>query len=597
MDIQTKDGILLRGIPDGTPDEVIKERIYKIRKEKAAVPTEFEREARQIKETTPAELIAGHPVTRFALGAASPILGAAQLGAEVLGDKTATQTLSQLERMKQAGMKAYGSEGVDVMGIGGAVMSPVALKAMQIAPAASAAGRIGQGAALGTAFGAAAPVTNEEDFSQQKLAQSATGAALGAVIPGVFEGTAALAKAGRNLVDPLLPGGLDRAAGRTLREAAGDRFSQVMAALRQNAQLVPGSRPTAAEAAAPAGSAEFSAMQKIAEAKRPSAFSGIAASQEAARVGAIRSFGKDVPTLEAAQAARGVAAGKDYGIAYQRVVNADPELAGIAADPYFKRALPTAFDLAKSKGIDPKKNLTQFLHYVKLGLDDQLSGQARDAIGASEKQAVASLKTKLVDWMGRHNKPYEVARVNFAAASRPINEMQVGQELEHALTSPMGTAERPAAFATAMREAPRTIKKATGQPMYEKLSEVLQPQNVQSSKGVLSDLARQSKQEQLAKAGLPRAKELVGQIEPEVPSAGMFSPAYSVTRAIVNRLLGKIEGKALERLSQVMEEPAVAERVMRMTAGQRAAFVYGVTGEKVSPALVIGTTTAITRNE
>jgi hypothetical protein len=113
----------------------------------------------------------------------------------------------------------------------------------------------------------------------------------------------------------------------------------------------------------------------------------------------------------------------------------------------------------------------------------------------------------------------------------------------------------------------------------------------------LSDLARQSRQEQLAKAGLPRARELVGQIEPEVPSAGMFNPSYSVTRAILNRLLGKIEGRALERLAQVMEDPAVAERVMNMNAGQRAAFVFGVTGQKVSPALVIGTTSAATRNE
>ena len=31
MDIQTKDGILLRGIPDGTPDDVIKARIQQIR--------------------------------------------------------------------------------------------------------------------------------------------------------------------------------------------------------------------------------------------------------------------------------------------------------------------------------------------------------------------------------------------------------------------------------------------------------------------------------------------------------------------------------------------------------------------------------------
>ena len=33
MDIQTKDGITLRGIPDGTPDDAIKARIEKIRAE------------------------------------------------------------------------------------------------------------------------------------------------------------------------------------------------------------------------------------------------------------------------------------------------------------------------------------------------------------------------------------------------------------------------------------------------------------------------------------------------------------------------------------------------------------------------------------
>ena len=34
MDIETKDGILLRNIPDGTPDEVIKARLAVIREEK-----------------------------------------------------------------------------------------------------------------------------------------------------------------------------------------------------------------------------------------------------------------------------------------------------------------------------------------------------------------------------------------------------------------------------------------------------------------------------------------------------------------------------------------------------------------------------------
>jgi len=38
MDIETKDGIILRGIPDGTPDEAIRARIEKIRSEKSPAP-------------------------------------------------------------------------------------------------------------------------------------------------------------------------------------------------------------------------------------------------------------------------------------------------------------------------------------------------------------------------------------------------------------------------------------------------------------------------------------------------------------------------------------------------------------------------------
>lgn len=596
MDIQTKDGILLRGIPEGTSDEAIKERINKIRKERASVPSGFEKEARETLGVTLPELIAGSAPVRFALGAASPILGAAELGARALGDKGGSEATRRIEEMKQAGMKAYGQEGTDVIGIGGTVMSPAALAAMKyIAPAATAGGRILQGAGFGAGFGASAPVGQEEGYAATKAAQTGLGAGLGLAIPAGIEGVRALARGGRNLIDPLLPGGNDRLVGRKLREAAGEKYDDVVKWLRENSEIVPGSRPTAAEAAAPAGSAEFSAMQKIAEARRPTRFTDIASSQEAARLAAIRNFGRDQPALEAAEAARSAAAKTDYGAAYEKLIRADPELAGIASDPYFKRALPAAIDLAKSKGVDVKQNLTQFLHYVKLGLDDQLSGQSREAIAASEKQAVQGVKTRLLDWMARHNKPYDIARLNFAKASKPIDEMRIGQELERALTSPMGTAERPVVFATAMREGPRTIKKATGEPRYESLEEALQPQNVEAAKSVLSDLARQSRHEQLAKAGSAAAVEIAGQAR--LPAAGMFNPKYSVARAILNRLLGKIEGRAWDRLVEAMEDPAIAERLMTMTAGQRVAFISGVTGEKVSPALVIGTTSAAVRAE
>ena len=73
------------------------------------------------------EGMAGQPLTRFALGAASPFIGAAQLGANMqdpiyraLGiplqpGKIANENIAQLERMKQEGRKQQqDSEGFDI---------------------------------------------------------------------------------------------------------------------------------------------------------------------------------------------------------------------------------------------------------------------------------------------------------------------------------------------------------------------------------------------------------------------------------------------------------------------------------------------------
>src|SRR3990172_5183782 len=67
----------------------------------------FEREARETVGVTGPELIAGTAPVRFALGAASPILGAAQIGARnplgrLLGqDKWIDERIARIEEMKR----------------------------------------------------------------------------------------------------------------------------------------------------------------------------------------------------------------------------------------------------------------------------------------------------------------------------------------------------------------------------------------------------------------------------------------------------------------------------------------------------------------
>jgi len=136
---------------------------------------------------TGAERIAANPVTRFAMGAAAPVLGAAQLVGNLSNKqgKIENDSMQQLEQMKRAG----GAEGMDIAGLAGTILSPVSLGAMKLMPSATIgankfavpmANRIAQSAAVTGGLSAAMPVT-EGDFGTEKAMQVGSGVVLGAL--------------------------------------------------------------------------------------------------------------------------------------------------------------------------------------------------------------------------------------------------------------------------------------------------------------------------------------------------------------------------------------------------------------------------------
>jgi hypothetical protein len=235
-------------------------------------------------DATYAQRVAAAPATRFAVGAAAPFLGAVQLAHNAVADganafsgalggptnvprSPLNDSLQGFEQMKQAG----GATGFDAMGLAGTVMSPAALAALRLAPSATVAGRAGQGAAIGGGFGASTPVTNgAEDFWSDKAGQTGAGIALGGAIPLGVDAVRGAATVARNVVDPWLPGGVTRTVGRTLNEAAGSNRPALVSALRNPQQIVPGSLPTAGEAGAGVGSAEFAGLQEVIKGRAPS---------------------------------------------------------------------------------------------------------------------------------------------------------------------------------------------------------------------------------------------------------------------------------------------------------------------------------------
>lgn len=588
-------GVGVVEFPDGMTDDQITKAIKAnsmMPRTKAKIETpQFEKDAAAIRDVTPQDLIAGHPATRFALGAADLARGAGQF----LGNLSPTLNLMGLGRatnenettlqgMVDRGRRAYGSEGMDAMRLMGNVVNPVGLAtAGVLGPATGAVNAVKQGATIGALSGAGTPVANAGgalDYAGSAGLNAGIGGVFGGFATGAVEGAKAVGRGIRNVFTQ----GTPMAGARLANLVAGPNAGAVQNAMANSADNVPGSVLTAGQAATPANSAEFAALQKIVENANPSKYhgtTGVQGQQEAARRAAIGEIGRTPQELEAAIAAREAAASVNYPAAFAQPVRGDPALARIAQNPYFKDALGDAYKLAEAKSIDPKQNLTEFLQLVKFSLDKKLGKTGDDALGSAERSVVYDLKKQLVSWMGNKNKLYELARSEFADASKPINQMEVGQTLEKAIATPVGANERAGVFANAMNSAPQTIKKSLGggAPRYEKLEDVLTPQQVTKAQMVMKDLLADQQYENLAKAGMGEARRITKAGLDVIPQVGMLDRAMMVINNITRRFENVGSHKTLIQLGDMMQNPKEMARLMKLaTPKERSELVAAILG-------------------
>ena len=150
-----------------------------------------------------------------------------------------------------------------------------------------------------------------------------------------------------------------------------------------------------------------------------------------------------------------------------------------------------------------------------LGLGDQYASggipqQAASALSNAKKLVDASLnKSSDGLWSKYLN--------SFAAYSKKLDRMEVGDYLSKKLQTPLDK-ERAGAFATAVENAAGTIKKSTGIPRFDKLSDVLTPKEVGTVNNVLADLNRTAKADELAR--------MVRNVEVGLPDAARSSPDF-----------------------------------------------------------------------
>ena len=120
----------------------------------------------------------------------------------------------------------------------------------------------------------------------------------------------------------------------------------------------------------------------------------------------------------------------------------------------------------------------------------------------------------------------------YATHSRKLDRMAIGEALEKKLGTPLYNKERAAAFAQAVEEAGGLIKRATGQPRYDKVSQVLTPEETGAVNRVLADLTRLEKGKTLA--GSVKAPDYA----PKAPleGTGFLSRTYTVAKEVMQAL-------------------------------------------------------------
>ena len=539
------------------------------------------------------DIVAGLPATRMLAGAAAPIVGAAQIGANI-GDyiagkmgldptlgKYLAEKIGEYEASKKRGLAALGDTGTDLAGIVGAgVTGGLALRG--VTPATTYPGRVAQGIAVGAGAGATTPTATPGLAETGK--QTAIGATLGGVIPAV---TPIITKSGqavyRTMIEPFT--NPEAIKGRAYMEAAGEKAPEIINLLRASQPVVPGSLPTAGEAAILAGRPEFSALQASAERVLPTNYLARSDTRNAARSNQLGQVAGTEADMAAAQTLRTTTATQNYAAAMAEGIDRDmatalkPQIKLLFERPSMKEAKSIATQLAREQNIRfSSLGQLEGLDWMKKGLDAQISSAAKVGSSTSKAELKALMQTKedLLATIKQVAPKYDEARGTFAAQSKPINQMEVGQYLRDKLIPALDetASQRAASFAGAVRDAPGTLKRSlTDAPRYEKLSDVLTPDQIAKVESVRQDLANMARQEMMAQKGAqagPNAMDVATQsITGAMGSSRIPNPLSRIVTA-ANALIARLEGKinkdlAIQIATEMLDPQVVAAALQKET--------------------------------
>lgn len=511
------------------------------------------------------------------------------------------QQVREQEQTYQAQRKASGEEGFDWGRVAGNVVNPTNLAvASKIPQGATLIGKLGYGTAAGTGFGLLQPATaeNPENFASEKAMQGLMG--------GVFGlGTAAAMQAGSWAWNQLkatkgmtTPEGRKKIVEEAIRRWSGKDKGQIINALDdpRNYDNVPGSPVTSGDVIASGnlrtldsndprmfGRTVVAAENALGKSKDvTSDLSSDAVKQQVARERALEGIAGTDDAYKAAAKAR-----ETTTAPYWKAVESSAKQVDVtpvyqkASDILKKNANEDAVSgpvkdilrklvIQNPDGSWALQNNPQTLASLSQDIKNKMA-QTVEGKNVYNVKVLNEIKTLLDDAIGNAEPAYKQARSIYKEMSKPINRMDVGRELKNRLVAPTGTESR-GVFLRAVDDAAKTIKKSTGFSRYDKLSDVLSPEEVKTVMKVANELEREVKKSELV-------KKSVGFNPAKAAEEGMVELPRVLEQNLVvaNYFLGKMKEQVIPEMNQIaadiLRDPKRLNEVLKYVPKQRVAEV------------------------
>ncbi len=264
-------------------------------------------------------------------------------------------------------------------------------------------------------------------------------------------------------------------------------------------------------------------------------------------------------------------------------MTADPTLQALMGRPSMQSALQRAQALAAEKGetIAPDVFDGKNIQYLKMALADIANSGPQAGMGAHEVGAVKGTLGSFNEWTQANVPELRAADAAYAQASKPINQMQIGQELSNRLNPALADfgidipRMNANSYATAVRGGDAIAADVTGSKAAT-LANTLTPQQMQTVTQIGQQLARRVNATDLGRSvGSNTAQNLTSQNMlrqimgpmglPESWGEGVAKSTLGQTLLRPAQFVAKAgEEKVLTKVANAALDPVEAKRLLAM---------------------------------